>query len=367
MGTPLALVLLLSVADPLWAGGRSSARKEPSIGINQFGPETRPSTDGNNAFHSVSPPESRAAQRARKPSVKPRGERISPATERLAQVESGGSRKAEGGKPQAPVDEESSHFSSQQFYDGALKRPAQAEKEPGPRPRESDAADEQPEEVFVTVDLDLKANPDQYKDAVASLGRVAAFRPDPRFAPTVPSSDRISFWGWMPADRVSEALSVSGVMRLHFDRSRSWTALSLPDPATGKFLVSIRVADAAEAASAAQKVVEDLAELGFRPLRSLGAEPSAGGALVRVEGLLPVRALSLVLGHSQVSGVSPVQAEPASSPAPAARKKASPREFLHYATERAPFLLVLTLLLLLLPRLAGGWEKLCEIFVPYRR
>lgn len=367
MGTPLALVLLLAAAGPLWAGGASSASKEPAIGINQFSPETQPSTDGNNAFNVVSPPDARAARRARKPSSRRRQEESSLAAERLAKIEPVGAKKTEERNSQEPVDEEAAHSSSQQFYDGATQRPAQADEGFDSRPREGDPADERPEDVFVAVDLDLKANPEQYKDAVASLGRVAAFRPDPRFAPTLPSPDRISFWGWMPASRVTEALSVSGVVRLHFDRSRSGPSLSLPDPAMGKFLVSIRVADVAEAAPAAQKIVEELAEFGFQPLRSVDAEASAAGAVVRVEGLLPVRALSLVLGHSQVLGVSPVQAEPVSAPAPAERKKASPREFFRYAAERAPLLLVLTLLLLLLPRLAGGWEKLCEIFVPYRR
>jgi hypothetical protein len=364
---PLPIALLLFLVGPLWAAGPSRPKEKP-VCANFLGEGncTQHTPESNRAFETTSPDMSVAPKPKEKsppPEAFVRREESRPGAmpARLAKIASG---KAEV-KAEEPAGDAADR-SGQRLYDGAADHLQALKKAPETKPEPQMAAvpEAAPPDIFVAVDLDLKANPDQYKDAVASLGRVAAFRPDPRFAPAAPSPDRISFWGWMPANRVAEALAVSGVMRLHLDHSRPWAAaLSMPDPASGRFLVSIRVPDQAGASEAADKVVEQLAGLGFQPLRSAGTETAAGGELAFVvEGLLPVRALSLVLRHAQVLRVVPVRPEQAAAP-----KDASPKGFLVYVADRAPFLLVITLLLLLLPRLSGGWDKLCEIFIPYRR
>lgn len=354
MGHPslVAAVLLISCAS-----ARAEEAPKKPFGMKIFDRNTKPTPEGNNALESVNPV-SRPSEGSAPEASSPTKLSQAPLARKTVQPD--------------PSDDEAAQ-SGQQLYDGAgaaaasKSTPAPGAAAPGAaaQPGLTEQAGAAPaSEVFVALDLDLKAHPGQYKDAVADLGRAAAFRPDHRFDPGSPSSDRVSLWGWMPPDRLAQAMEVAGVTRLRVEPAR----LAAPRPMPGQqsadsnYIVGIRVPDQARADETGKQVIKELGKSGFRLLRSIGTQVAPGGELVLVvEGTLPVRGLPRVMAHAEV-----LKVVPAESGEPIAAAESSSRGFLRYASQRAPLLLALTLLLLI-PAFGGSLLKLCEFFIPYRR
>lgn len=413
-----AFVLLLLSA----AAARSEDASKKPVSVKFFDRNTRPTTDGNNAMQSVNPipqgpldgapPAPRIEAPAPAAALPPRPElwpvAVQAVAARRAKVERETAQqkkeadalavqKASDPQPQPqgqtyslwegqaapralpakpkvlPTDDAAAQ-SGQQLYDGAgtqaaslpkatpssaaAKTVASAVAEPVAPPAAP------PAEIFVAVELDLKTNAGQYRDAVADLGRAAAFRPDHRFELAAPSSDHVSLWGWMAPGRLAQAMGVKGVTRLHVEPAR--LPVPRPMPGTGsadsRYIIGIKVPDQAQAAESAAPVLKELAQFGFRLVRTLGTQAVPGGELALVvEGTLPVRGLSRVMANVRVLKVIPAESETtAVAPEPASQG------FLLYASQRAPLLLVLTLLLLV-PPFGGSLLKLCEFFIPYQR
>lgn len=208
-------------------------------------------------------------------------------------------------------------------------------------------------EVFVAIDLEHK--PD--RDAVADLGRAVGFRPDARFAPLKRGSGEAWVWGWMKPSRVAEAFRVPGVNRLQVEHSARVPA---PSETTTRMAVQLRLGEG-DAQSVAASVESDLKDAGVRFL-ALG-EPGEG--MVTVQAEAPVRALSRLLGHPRILSLGERPSAPA-APAVVEASAGPSSDFVDYAARKAPWLLLITLLLLL-PPVARGAMRLVEVFVPYRR
>ena len=231
-------------------------------------------------------------------------------------------------------------------------------------------------ETFVTVDFALKGA--QLKDAVAGLAGVAGFRQDMRFAPVFsgPAKARASVSGWLPLSRVGEAMKSSLVQRIQTQEGVSLATLSNPPPLpvdgpVSQVIVGIRVRDRSAVDETLTRVTRELAEQsGFHLTETVGIQPVPGSkdlALV-VVGSVSSRELSRLMAHPDVLKVLPAPgatpAQPGSAP-PTPGKKVG---FLSFVKDRAPMLLVVTLLLLV-ASVADRmrWGRLFEFFVPYRR
>jgi hypothetical protein len=250
-----------------------------------------------------------------------------------------------------------------------------------PRPRADDAQIPQPNavdlaqnlppkpsEVFVTVDIDLKNNPDQYRDALADLAGRAMFRVDPRFAPAFSAAGpgRVSVAGWIPNDRVSAALQVPSVLKLE-------TAARVPQHAAptaveSPITISIRIPGGDPSSPIAREIVEGtLRELAssaeFRVEKRAGVVKIAGteDASVQVIGRAPTKLLGRVMAHPSVLKTAPF-IEP---PAPQTVQQGETERFLRYAYDRNPFLFAVTAIM-------GFWSvawalvRFADISIPYK-
>ena len=220
-------------------------------------------------------------------------------------------------------------------------------------------------DVFVALNLDLKNNPDTtLKDAVADLGRTAGFRQDMRFEPAAIGAgpDQVALWGWMPPNRLGEALKVPSVARLEVN---SEARRSSPATTTD-MLMGVRVPRGVALADVLKRLEADLAVSGLRVKRSIGTQtaPGTGETVLVVEASVPINALSRLMGHPKV--VKMVSA-PQASTEPARPQDAAARiaGFGGYVASHAPILLVLTLLMLL-PWVGAGLTTAARVFVPYR-
>jgi hypothetical protein len=226
-------------------------------------------------------------------------------------------------------------------------------------------------ETFVTVDFALKGA--QLKDAVAGLSGVAGFRQDMRFAPVFsgPGEVKASVSGWLPLSRVGEALRAPLVSRVQTQEGVSLASLPAPglpiDGPVSQVLVGIRVKAGASVDETFARVTRELgAESGFKLSETVGYQQVPGSkdlALVIV-GSVPSRELSALMAHPDVLKVLPA---PGAAPVKPAQSRAISEagKFLSFVQHRAPFLLVITLLLLMAP-VADKLGRLLQVFVPYR-
>jgi hypothetical protein len=99
--------------------------------------------------------------------------------------------------------------------------------------------------------------------------------------------------------------------------------------------------------------------------RVVGLETAPDGRSVAVvSGTLPLSRLPLALGLSEVAKIMPVGGEVPPPAAPAANAGGR-KGFARFAVERGPWLIILTLLLLL-PSLRAPARRLASVFSPYR-
>jgi hypothetical protein len=218
--------------------------------------------------------------------------------------------------------------------------------------------------VFVSLVIDPR-EAGSLRDAVAGLGASAGFAADARFQALPAPGGRVSFSGWLPAGRLGDALSRPGVKSVQVE--------SRPQPSrfretSGEFLIGLRVDDAAQARRSVDAGVADLtSEAGFRLTKVIGLETAPDGRSVAVvSGFLPLSRLSKAMGLSAVAKIIPVGGEvppPPVDSSPAANGKVG--GFAKFAIQRGPWLIILTLLLLL-PSLRAPARRAAAVFNPYR-
>jgi hypothetical protein len=234
-----------------------------------------------------------------------------------------------------------------------------------PRPDASQEAGAGPE-VFVTLNLDLKKQPDAtLRDAVADLGRLAGFRQDVRFEPAVVGSagGQIAVWGWLHPQRVGQAMGVPAVSRLEVNPS----ARRLSAETSTDLLIGVRLPRDRALGEAAGSLENDLGAPGLRVRRTIGTQtvPGTAETVLVVEASVPVSMLRRLLAHPDVVKMAPVPAPPAAAPQPKRQASVELRRFLGFAAEQSPLLLVLTLLMLL-PWVGSGMAAAVRVFVPYK-
>ncbi len=221
-------------------------------------------------------------------------------------------------------------------------------------------------EVFVTLNLDLKKQPDAtLRDAVADLGRLAGFRQDVRFAPAAVGAapGQVALWGWMHPERVGAAMGVASVSRLEINPSpRPLSAETATD-----MLLGVRLPRDRSPADAAAGLEKDLAAPGLRVRRTIGTQtvPGTAETVLVVEASVPLSALRKLLAHPDVVKMVPAPRPPAVAARPSRPAAAELRRFLGFAAEQSPLLLVLTLLMLL-PWVGSGMAAAARVFVPYK-
>lgn len=218
-------------------------------------------------------------------------------------------------------------------------------------------------ELFVAVDL--AAAPADLKDAVAGLTQVAGFRADARFPPQAnafSASPSASVRGWLPADRVGEAARAPRVLRLEIERGGP--AREPQSAAVSSLLVGIRMPAQASAGETLQRVVGELkASARFKWTRTIGfqAVPNSKELALVIAGEVPVTRIPRLLEHPAVLKIAPAPVEREERPAP---KPSRAAQFAQYVRDQSPWLLILTLLVLLPP--AGGvLARLARTFIPY--
>jgi hypothetical protein len=215
--------------------------------------------------------------------------------------------------------------------------------------------------VFVSLALDPR-EAGSLRDAVAGLGVATGFSVDARFEATPGLNGTVLYAGWIPAERIGDALLRPGVKSLRVE-----TRARPADPAgtSGQFLIGLRLGDATRAREGVDAGVRALTDAaGFRLTRVVGLETAPDGHLVAVvAGVLPLSRLSLAMGLSEVAKISPLGGD---VPAPAAPpvEPGGVSGFASFAARRGPWLIVLTLLLLL-PSLRGPARRAVELFNPY--
>lgn len=255
-----------------------------------------------------------------------------------------------------------------------------------------------PAGLFVGLHLDISAShqPDPVKEAVADLGRVAGFHADPRFEPAAldETGRKVSLWGWMPARKIGQAMKVLSVAQLRIENQGPRPYLEPVQ--TAEILIGIRmpmlvdaVADrlavgamgplpravapppaspAADAETAARVIAQLEAETGFYLKKRVGyqAVPLSQEKALIVIGEVPIRNISRLMSNSDV-----IKIVPAASALDRLEEVPSPRgpistmkRFFSFAKGRFPYLLSLTVLLIMLSP-GRVLRRLSEIFIPY--
>lgn len=216
--------------------------------------------------------------------------------------------------------------------------------------------------VFVSLALDPR-EAGSLRDAVAGLGTAAGFSADARFEAMPGPNGTVLYSGWIPAGRLGDAMSRPGVKSLRVEtRARP----SNPQETSGEFLVGLRVDDASRARESVDAGVRALKNAaGFRLTRVVGLETAPDGRSVAVvSGVLPLSNLPHAMSLSEVVKIIPLGGEvPAPAPAPEAAGGVS--GFAAFAARRGPWLIILTLLLLL-PSLREPARRAAAVFNPYR-
>ncbi|HEX4048939.1 MAG TPA: hypothetical protein VH309_13930 [Elusimicrobiota bacterium] len=218
--------------------------------------------------------------------------------------------------------------------------------------------------VFVSLALDPR-EAGSLRDAVAGLGAAAGFSADSRFEARPGPNGTVLYSGWIPAGRLGDAMSRPGVKSL---RIETRAEPSTPLETSAEFLVGLRLQDPARAREEVDAGVSALKSAsGFRLTRVIGLETAPDGRSVAVvSGFVPLSRLSQAMGLSEVAKIVPVGGDVPAPAAPAAAPGAGGvAGFAGFAVRHAPWLIILTLLLLL-PSLRAPARRAAAIFSPYR-
>jgi hypothetical protein len=218
--------------------------------------------------------------------------------------------------------------------------------------------------VFVSLAIDPR-EAGSLRDAVAGLGASAGFSADSRFEAMPGPNGTVLFSGWIPAGRLGDAMTRPGVKSL---RVETHARPSNPAETSGEFLVGLRVDDAARARESVDAGVAALkSSAGFRMTRVVGLETAPDGrAVAIVSGFLPLSKLPRAMGLDEVAKIVPLGGEVPAPAAPVSEPgSAGVSGFAKFAVERGPWLIILTLLLLL-PSLRAPAARAASVFNPYR-
>ncbi len=217
--------------------------------------------------------------------------------------------------------------------------------------------------VFVSLALDPR-EAGSLRDAVAGLGASSGFTADARFEAMPGPNGTVLYSGWLPSGRLGDALARPGVKSVRVE--------TLPRPSnaretSGEFLVGLRLDDAARAREGVDAGVAALtSNADFRLTRVVGLETAPDGRTVAVvSGLLPLSKLSRAMGLYEVAKIVAVGGEVPAPAAPEPAPGAGVSGFAKFAVERGPWLIILTLLLLL-PSLRAPARRAAAVFSPYR-
>jgi len=225
-----------------------------------------------------------------------------------------------------------------------------------------DAARADGGKVFVSLALDPR-EAGSLRDAVAGLGAAAGFSADARFEAMPGPNGTVLYSGWLPAGRLGDAMSRPGVKSVRIEtRARP----SNPRETSGEFLVGLRLDDPARAREAVDAGVGALSgAAGFHLTRVVGLETAPDGRAVAViSGDIPLSKLPRAMALSEVVKIIPLGGE-VPPPAPASPAAGGLSGFAAFAVQRGPWLIILTLLLLL-PSLRAPARRAASVFSPYR-
>jgi len=225
-----------------------------------------------------------------------------------------------------------------------------------------DAARADGGKVFVSLALDPR-EAGSLRDAVAGLGAAAGFSADARFEAMPGPNGTVLYSGWLPAGRLGDAMSRPGVKSVRIEtRARP----SNPRETGGEFLVGLRLDDPArarEAVDAGVGALQGAAE--FHLTRVVGLETAPDGRTVAVvSGSLPLSKLPRAMALPEVVKIIPLGGE-VPPPVPAEPAAGGLSGFAAFAVQRGPWLIILTLLLLL-PSLREPARRAASVFSPYR-
>ncbi|MBI4423195.1 MAG: hypothetical protein HY554_05690 [Elusimicrobia bacterium] len=261
-------------------------------------------------------------------------------------------------------------------FDAAAPRPA-AEAAPGPAreapppsgapsargtAREPGPAARGPRELFVSVEMDVSKTPGEYRDAVGELHRGAGFSADPRFPPAFRGADRarVALWGWIPLERVREALGVRGVSRV---QTLPRAPQEAPGPQEPEWRLTLRLTQPEPAPAAVNASGTSREELLAAALLRLGragftwmrTEPLQERGLVALRGSIAPRSIERVLADPAVVKLARAAAPPRPA-APPRQASAGPTGQAAAVLSRHPVLLLLALLLPLAGRLLRSYR-----------
>ncbi len=180
------------------------------------------------------------------------------------------------------------------------------------------------DKVPIVVELDVKATPGEYRDAVAGLSAATGFTEDERFSPRFLGVDRtrVSVRGWLLARRFSEITTRAGVLRVVQDRAFDRVMRPVQEGLTD-VLVGLRIPPESSPTEALKIAVARLGDnAGFQLMRTIGYQrvPGTSMMVLIVAGRVPVRRISQVLADPAVVKVAP-------APKEAARRVRQPRPF----------------------------------------
>ncbi len=159
----------------------------------------------------------------------------------------------------------------------------------------------------VTIELDIRETPGEYRDAVAALSRDTGFRIDERFEPRFLGTGhgKVSMRGWLRSGKLGEVMSRKEVLLVEVQRVVSAAARKggLTD-----ILVGVRIPMRSSPTEALKVAAGRLAEnAGFQLIRTIGYQriPGTSRMVLIVLGRVPVRQLSRVMGDPSVVKVAP--------------------------------------------------------------
>lgn len=211
--------------------------------------------------------------------------------------------------------------------------------------------------VPVTIELDIRETPGEYRDAVAALSRDTGFKMDARFEPRFlgTGQGKVSMRGWLELDKLREVMSREEVLLVEAERVglSSMRRGGLTD-----ILVGVRIPMQSSPTEALKVTVGRLAEnAGFQLIRTIGYQriPGTSKMVLIVLGRVPVRRLSRVMADPSVVKVAPAPGKMSPRDAAVRRSKRGASAALPFPLPKTP---IFWALLLMLVPLILLWRKL---------
>ncbi len=226
---------------------------------------------------------------------------------------------------------------------GALRRAV-------PAPRRALPPVPEPRGLFVTVELDISADPASLPEAMAGLAARTGFKLDKRFAPTGLNTDlsKVAVRGWLPAERLGEMIRMPGVNRVDIERVPGRPVVR--GGARTEVLIGLRMPPDLSPTEALREAVQRLGDsVDFRLNRPVGYQrvPGTSRMVLLAAGNVPVRELGALMADPGVIKVAPMPRKKDANARGRSSSRAPFSGFFVRAVQQHPYLLLTTLLLLL--------------------